>query len=46
MYTLNILSFGLYNVNSSGHTIIVAYVCVWFVVTLHVRDMLTFSTHC
>lgn len=26
------------------HTTIVAYVCVWFVVTL--REMLTFSTHC
>lgn len=40
----NILSFCLYT--SYGHTTIVAYVCVWFVVTLHVREMLTFSTHC
>lgn len=42
----NILSLCLYTVSSYGHTIIVAYVCVWYVVTLHVREMLTFSTHC
>ena len=42
----NIFVFCLYTVNRYGHTTIVAYVCVWFVVTLHVRGRLTFSALC
>lgn len=45
MYTLKYFVC-LCTVSSYGHTTIVAYVCVWYVVTLHVREMLTFSTHC
>lgn len=43
MYTLKYFVF-LCTVSSNWHTTIVAY--VWYVVTLQVRDMLTFSTHC
>lgn len=45
MYTHIFLSLCLYTVSSYGRATIVAYVCVWYVVTLHVREMLTFSTH-
>lgn len=45
MYYINSNIVCLYTVTSYGHTTVVAYVSVWYVVTLHVREMLTFSTH-
>lgn len=36
----------LYTVSSHWHRIIVAYVFVWYVVTLQIREMLTFSSYC